>query len=184
MTPLQINSSDTRGEWCFKIQLEIFHCTQTGLGPGSLSESCSLNTSHLSWKTKALQINSGLWQKEALFFQLKLKAASKHQQPIRKFWTDSSCDLTTDFFSPCYCVMSMKSVTKSFSDWNLFFLPFPFILLSHYLSSLSPSHCFSIITAFPIVWKTDANIKKKTYSGSLHIHTVLFMLPSHFVSSF
>lgn len=185
MTPLQINSSDTRGEWCFKIQLEIFHCTQTGLDPGSLSESFSLNTSHLSWRRKALQINSGLWRKEALFFQLKLKAASKHQQPIWKFWTDSWCDLTMGFFSPCYCIISMKSVTKSFSDSNLFFLLFPFTLLGHYMSSLSPSHRFSIITSFSIVWKTETNIrKKKTYSGIPSIHTVLFMLLSSFVSFF
>lgn len=161
MTPLQINSSDTRGEWCFKIQLEIFHCTQTGLGPRSLSESCPLNTSHLSWRRKALQINSGLWRKEALFFQLKLKAASKHQWPIWKFWTDSSCDLTMDFFSTFYCIISMKSVTKSFSESNSFFLPFPFTLLCHYLSFPSHSHHFSAITSLPIVWKTDANVKNK-----------------------
>jgi len=150
VTPLQINSSDTRGEWCFKIQLEIFHCTQTGLGPGSLSESCSLNTSHLSWRRKVLQINSGLWRKEALFFQLKLKAANKHQQPIWKFWTDSSCDLTMDFFSLAIVLFLLSQLPKGYLIQISSFCPTPLTLLCHYLSSLSPSHCYSIITSFPI----------------------------------
>lgn len=105
---------------------------------------------------------------EAPLFQLKLKAVSKHQQLIWRFWTDSSW-FSYELLFPFLWYHFNRASYQKLLIHTYSFCPFP----SHHSAIISLPfslfHPISIISSFPRVWKMDDNAVLKIYKNRVHL---------------